>query len=106
VLKRPKFDGRTSALAAWASIRGVSTRRFSCQAFGAAIECVAHHAIGRRPVVAIQELGANTVATWVIDLIEDAHGLRPRPVGGIDVARAVVDAAEMFERVGLVEPVG
>ena len=100
------FGGGTSALAAQTSIRGVNTRRVSRQAFGAVTECLAHHAIGRRPVVAILELGANTVATWVVDLIEDAHGLRPRPVGGVDVTRAVVDAAEMFERVCLVEPVG
>src|SRR5262245_25218998 len=41
----------------------------------------------------------------MIDLVEDAQGVGPRPAGGDDVSRAVMNVAERAERIGLVEPV-
>jgi hypothetical protein len=100
------FEGRTSALAAWnesgASARAVLMPGFRRGDASAWLTTSSDAAQSSR----FWSLARTRSATWVIDLIEDAHGLRPRPVGGIDVARAVVDAAEMFERVCLVEPVG
>ena len=40
------------------------------------------------------------------DLVKDAQRKRPGPAGGVGVARAVMDVAEVIERVSLVVAVG
>ena len=42
----------------------------------------------------------------MVDLVEDAKGICPCPAGGLDVACAVLGAAEVIERIGFVETIG
>jgi PucR family transcriptional regulator, purine catabolism regulatory protein len=61
---------------------------------------------GEQAAVETTELGADLHGAGVADLAEHAQRLSPCPAGGVHVARAAVDVAQVIEGARLVEPVG
>jgi hypothetical protein len=52
---------------------------------------------GERRAVETAELGADLLGAGAADLVERADRLTPCPAGGVRVARAAVDVAEVIE---------